>query len=265
LVTEADFENYTKTNFSNLIHDIKSVNNWSYLSNYLKYFYDIGIADPNNVGRVLYNQVNFADSCNFNNVYMFIVSKAVSDTKNQMSLLNPTLKSLIISSMKDVKLLTCEPVVIDPVFMSFDIAMAKSGIKASFDDVGKTELLVIKKANSKRDSSAIQTDINNIFRNYFDRSNCTLGQTIDINYLSNSILSVDGVSTFYTRRTDDTSIQYEGLSLLSWNPTYETDMKVITQNLIQLFFQFPFLNDRDHFSTKINVQSTMTQFENVEY
>jgi hypothetical protein len=265
LVTETDFENYVKTNFSNLIHDVKVVNNWSYLSDYLKYFYDIGITDPNNVGRVLFNQVNFADSCNFNNVYLFIVSKAVSDAANQGSLLNPTLKSLIISSMKDVKLLTCEPVTVDPVFMSFDLAMAKTGISPTVDDAGKTELYVVKTANSKRDSSAIQTDINNIFINYFDRANCALGQTIDINYLSNSILSVNGVDTFYTRRTDDNNVKYEGLSMLTWNPIYRSDMKLITQNLTQLFFQFPILNNRDNFINKINVVSTMTQYQDIEY
>jgi len=265
LVTEGDFENYVKTNFSNLIHDVTVVNNWSYLANYLKYFYDIGITDPNNVGRVLFNQVNFADSCNFNNVYMFIVSKAVADSKDQGTLLSPTLKSLITSSMQDVKLLTSEPIVIDPIFMSFDIGMAKAGITASLSDVSNTELLVIKKTNSKRDSSAIKTDINNLFKNYFSRSNCALGQTIDINYLTNRILSVNGVDTFYTRRTDDTTVRYEGLSLLTWNPIYQTDNKFLTQNLTQLFFQFPYLNDRDHFIDKINVESITTQYEDVEY
>ena len=265
LVTEGDFENYVRTNFSNLIHDVTVVNNWSYLSNYLKYFYDIGITDPNNVGRVLFNQVNFADSCNFNNVYMFIVSKAVADSKDQGTMLSPTLKSLITSSMQDVKLLTSEPIVIDPIFMSFDIGMAKAGITASLSDVSNTELLVIKKTNSKRDSSAIKTDINNLFKNYFSRSNCALGQTIDINYLTNRILSVNGVDTFYTRRTDDTRVRYEGLSLLTWNPIYENDKKFLTQNETQLFFQFPYLNDRDHFIDKINVQSITTQYEDVEY
>lgn len=265
LVTESDFENYVKTNFSNLIHDVTVVNNWSYLSHYLKYFYDIGITDPNNVGRVLYNQVNFADSCNFNNIYMFVVSKAVADSINQATLLNPTLKSLITSSMKDVKLLTCEPVVVDPIFMSFDLAISDSGVAGELDDVNNTELLIIKKANSKRDSSAIKTDVNNIFKNYFSRSNCSLGQTVDINYLSNSILNIAGVETFYTRRTDNNNIKYEGLSLLTWNPIYENDKKIITQNLTQLFFQFPYLNNRDHFIDKINVQSVTTQFENIEY
>ena len=264
LVTEADFENYVRTNYSNLIHDVKVVNNWSYVSNYLKYFYDIGINNPNNVGRVLYNQVNFADSCNFNNVYMFIVPKVVSNTKNPMSYLSPSLKSLIIGSMQDVKVLTSEPVTIDPVFMSFDLGIAASGVTPSITDSDNTKLLVIKKTNSRRDMSAIQTDIYNIFVNYFTRTNCVLGQTIDINYLTNAILGVDGVETYYTARTD-TGTKYEGLSMLSYNSIYTTDIKFVTQNQILNYFQFPFLANFETFINKIDVTTTATRYESVEY
>jgi hypothetical protein len=265
LVTESDFENYVKTNFSNLIHDVRVANNWSYLSNYLKYFYDNGITDPNNIGRVLYNQVNFADSCNFNNVYMFVVPKVTTNTTNPMSYLNASLKSLIISSMQDVKLLTAEIITIDPVFMGFDVAISKTGVTPSIDDISNSELYIVKQANSRRDITAIQKDINNIFVNYFTRSNCNLGQTIDINTLTNEILSVVGVETIYTRRTDDTTIRYEGLSMLTWNPIYPTDIKYITQNLTISYFQFPFLNDSVNFVNKINVQTTYKTYENIEY
>jgi hypothetical protein len=265
LVTEADFENYVKTNFSNLIHDVKVVNNWSYLSNYLKYFYDLGITDPNNISRVLYNQVNFADSCNFNNVYLFIVSKAVSTAANQTSLLNPTLKSLIISSMKDIKMLTSEAVILDPVFLGFDVGISKTGTTPTIDDISNTQLTIIQKGTSKRDSSSIKNDVYNIFKNYFDRTNCNLGQIIDLDYLNNSILSVDGVESFYTQRTDDTTVKYEGLNMLMWNPIYSTDIKFISQNMILQSFQFPFLNDRDNFLNKIKVQTTFVQYEQIEY
>lgn len=265
LVTESDFENYVKTNFSNLIHDVKVVNNWSYLSNYLKYYYDNGITNPDNIGRVLYNQVNFADACNFNNVYMFITPKVITKTTTPISYLNPALKSMIISSMQDVKLLTAEVVTIDPIFMGFDVAISSNGIAPSINDISKSELYVVKSVNSRRDITAIQNDINNIIVNYFTRTNCYLGQVIDVNALTNNILSVDGVETFYTRRTDDTSIKYEGLSLLTWNPIYINDIKLITQNLTLNYFQFPFLNESDRFLNKINVKTTHKTFENIEY
>lgn len=265
LVTESDFENYVKTNYANLIHDIKVVNNWSYLSNYLKYYYDIGITNPNNVSRVLYNQVNFADSCNFANIYLFIVPKIVTSSTNQISYLNPALKTLIISSMKDVKMTGSEPIVFDPMYMAFDVALSKIGLTPKTDDANNSEILIIKKDNSRRDSSAIQTDVVNVFTNYFTRTNCTLGQTIGIDFLNNAILAIEGVHKFYTRRTDDTSVKYEGLSLVSWNPIYLNDIKFITQNLVLSFFMFPYFNNLENLKTKITVQTNNTIFESIEH
>jgi hypothetical protein len=264
LVTESDFENYVRTNYSNLIHDVKVVNNWSYLSSYLKYFYDLGITNPNNVSRVLFNQVLFADSCNFNNVYLFIVPKVITNTKNPLSYLNPSLKSLIIGSMQDVKVLTSEPITIDPVYMAFDIGIANSGVTPALTDTDNTQLLVIKKPNSRRDASAIKTDIYNIFYNYFTSTNSRLGQVVDIDNLSNSILSVDGVETFYTARTDSNA-RYEGLSMLTWNPIYTNDINFISQNQVLNYFQFPFLNNQESFVNKINVSTTIVKYDSVEY
>lgn len=265
LVTESDFEYYVKTNFSNLIQDVKVVNNWSYLSKYLKYYYDIGITNPNNIGRVLYNQVNFADSTNFNNIYIFTVPKIVTNSSNQITYLNPSLKSLILTSMKDVKMLTSEPLIFDPIFMGVDLGISKVGTSANIEDASKTILLIIKNDNSKRDSSAIQTDVQNIFLKYFERPQCKLGQQISIDYLNNAILNVDGVSKFYTTRSDDATIRYEGLSLLVWNPIYTSDQKVITQNIVLEYFMFPYLNSYSNFKDKITVQSNNIVYESLEY
>lgn len=255
LVTETDFEGYIKTNYSNLIHDVKVVNNWSYLTYYLKYFYDLGITKPDNLSRALFNQVMFADACNFNNIYMFIVPRVATNTLNQITYLNPSLKSLITSSMQDVKMLTCEPVSIDPVYMTVDIGLY---------EIDDSRLQVIQKTNSKRDVSAIQTDIVNIFQDYFKRTNSRLGQTIDVEFLNKSILSVNGVDRFYTQHINQ-STRYEGLSLFLWNSIYPVDQKQITQNTVLAYFQFPILNNPETFINKINVVTTRTEYEGVEY
>jgi hypothetical protein len=195
---------------------------------------------------------------------MFIVPKVVNNTKNPMAYLSPALKSMIIGGMRDVKILTSEPIAIDPVFMSYDLGISTTGVTPAISDSDNTQLLVIKKTNSRRDMSAIKTDIYNLFVNYFTRTNCTLGQTIDISYLANSILAVDGVETYYTARTDS-SVRYEGLSMLSYNPIYSTDIKFITQNQVLNYFQFPFLSNFETFLNKINVQVTATRYDSVEY
>ena len=73
LVTQDDYANYIKTNFANLIDDVAVVNNWQYVSEQLKYYYDLGISKPDQLSRPLFNQVNFADACNFNNNYILVV------------------------------------------------------------------------------------------------------------------------------------------------------------------------------------------------
>lgn len=265
LVTESDFENYILTNYSNLIHDVKVYNNSKYLIEYMKYFYNMGITNPNNVGRVLYNQVQFADACNFNNVYLFIVPKLPSNSTSNYSYLNPSLKTLIINSMKDVKLLTCEPLIVDPVYMSIDISLASSGAIPSLNDINDTELYVIQKINSRRDSSAIQNDINNIFINYFDKINTALGQNIDIDLLTNTILSIDGVETFYTRSKSNITNAYQGLSLLMWDSIYEKNLEIINKNTSLYNFQIPYLNNSSGLLNKIVVQPTYKVYETIEY
>ena len=267
LVTETDYENYIKNNFANLIHDAKVVNNWKYLSEQMKYYYtDIGLKDPNNVSNILYNQLNFADGCNFNNVYAIVVPKTITDTKNPTSNLNPAQKEMIISTIKGVKTLTSEIVLLDPVYIATDVCIASDGsATGTLDDVDNTQLLIVKDPNSRRDDTSIIQDVNNIFLTYFGRSNITLGATLDINTLTAQILSIDGVKTFYTARTDNTNIKYNGLSVLVWNPIYSTDLRITTKNIDMSYFKYLFLNNRNTFSTRISVITEAKAYESIEY
>ena len=45
------------------------------LSQYLAYYYNVGLERPNLDDKMLFNQVSFSDACNFNNVYLFCVPK----------------------------------------------------------------------------------------------------------------------------------------------------------------------------------------------
>jgi hypothetical protein len=267
VVTEADYTNYIKTNFANLIHDVSVVNNWTYLSEQMKYYYeDIGLRDPNNVSNILYNQVHFADACNFNNVYVIAVPKTVPNTKNPTSVLTPAQKELITTSLKSVKTMTAEVVILDPVYIATDLCISSNGsTTVTLDDVDNTELLVIKDQNSRRDNNSIILDITNVFTNYFDRNNVNLGQVLDISELTNGILSVAGVKTFYTRRKDNNAIQYSGLSMTAWNPIYPVDIELTTKNTSYSYFKYLYLNNKEYLKNKIIVTSTTKIYENLEY
>ena len=265
LVTQDDYQNYVKTNFANLIHDVVAVNNWTYLSEQVKYYYDLGITNPNNVSNVLYNQVLFADACNFNNVYILVVPKTIPNTLIPAATLSPAQKELIISSMRSEKTLTSEVVIVDPIYISASLGLPESGTTVTSSDVDQAEILIIKDPNSRRDDSSITNDVEKIFVDYFDRKNVTLGQVIDIKQMTADILDINGVMNFYTRRKDNTSIRVEGLTMILQNPIYKDDISLIVQNVALPYFKYPYLYDANNFSNNIVIQSDNKIYESIEY
>ena len=264
LVTTNDYEIFCKTNFAGLLADVKCVNNWDYISGYLKYFYDIGITDPSKTERALFNQVQFADSCNFNNVYILAVPRSIT---SNFDYLVPAQKEFINSSINSSKMATTETVFIDPVYkaVSFGISSSLLTVDPVIDE-SKCFLEVIKRTSSRRDNQSIINDIAKIFTTYFNRETLKLGQVIDVRSLTQQILDVDGVDTFYTRRTDDPSIKAQGLSLFYWNPVYPTNDKTVTTNNIPLnYYEYPFFNNLNTITSKITVSAVTTVFETKEY
>lgn len=264
LVTTRDFEVFVNSNFSNLISDVKCVNNWDYVSEYLKYFYDMGITDPSKTERALFNQVSYADSCNFNNVYLFVVPRSA---RQNFDYLTPAQKQLINSSLQSSKLTTIEPVFIDPVYKAVSL-----GISSSLESIEPLveedlcRLRVMKRTSSRRNDQSIIEDIVNVFAKFFDRSRQDFGMVLDIRLLTQQILGVEGVDTFYTVRTDDSSIKTEGLSVFIWNPIYPyNDKKMSINNFPLRFFEFPFFNNLDILHTKIDVETVSNIFKTKEY
>lgn len=262
LVTQDDYNTFINTNFSRFVHDVKIFNNWSYLSEYLKYHYELGLTDPNNISRVLYNQVNFADACNFNNVYAFIVPKTISDSIG-IEYLSPANKQLMISTMDNIKTMTSEIIIMDPVYMSYSVCAPKSN--PTLEDADNTIIEILKDPTSKRDDESIIQDVILVFEDYFRRENVKLGQTINVIQMTADILSIPGVKKIFTKFNDGTG--FEGLSLLQWNTIYpEADMEVIFSNRTLNNFMFPVFNDSKIDSGKIVITSgTDKDYQTIEY
>jgi len=267
LVTENDYENYIRTNFANLIHDIAIANNWKYLNEQLKYYYrDIGLKNPNDISNILFNQLHFADGCNFNNIYVTAVPKTISNTSNPTTNLTPAQKELMISTLQTVKTLTSEVVIIDPVYIAADIAIALDGsASGTLDDVANTELFIERDSTERRDGNSIIQDVLKVLTDFFSRDNLSLGDSLDISTITSNILAVRGVKTFFTRRVDKPTVRFNGLSMLIWNPIYLTDSQLVTENKTLEYFKYLFLNDTEHFSNKIVVGSDVTVFETIEF
>ena len=123
LITAEDFTNYVAKNYSNIISSVKVINNWDYISGHLKYYFDLGVSQPNSQSRVLFNQVKFADSCNFNNIYIYAVPKLekLTSLTTRANYINSSQKQLILNDLQSVKLTTAEVIVNDPIYIAVDV------------------------------------------------------------------------------------------------------------------------------------------------
>lgn len=248
LVTTSDFENYIKTNYPEFFADVSIVNNEKYLSGHLRYLYDIGLKSPQLDDRVLFNQIKFATSCNFNNIYVYTVPANGTQIYTAASQ-----KELLINDLESMKILTSEIVTIDPVYMNFDFYVRNPRTIPSTLDLNYNSLLIYKDPNSRRSASGIQSDVANVIVSYFSKASAMLGQTIDVGHLNSQILSINGVQSIRTYRSDIN--QYvEGLSFLVWNQSHPVlDISVSNQNINLNYFQYPVLNSVDYITSKIYV------------
>jgi hypothetical protein len=266
LVTTNDYEVFVKTNFANLIADVRVINNWEYVSGYLKYFYDIGLTNPANTERALFNQVQYSDSCNFNNVYLLVVPK--TSTLTSLDYLLPAQKELINTSILPVKMATTETTFIDPVYKGVSFGLQSILTDAvQLEDVGDlTRLQIYKKPNTRRDNDTIKKEVSNIFTEYFSKRNIKLGQTLDLQFLTQSILGVDGVDYFMTVRVDVPDVKVQGLSLVVWNPLYPfNDARITQNNITSQYFEYFYFNDLQNIENKIDVLSVTGTIPSTEY
>lgn len=258
LVSLNDYESYIRTNFSNFISDVRVVNNDTYMDTHLRYYYDIGLKNPSLESRILYNQVQFSSSCNFNNVYLYCVprlEKTTSLTKRN-NFLTSAQKEIMINQMNKTKSITCSPIVMDPVYVSVDIGYRDTGESLSPATAENSRLLIVQEDTSRANSNDIIQKIVTIFKSYFDTTTAKIGMNIDIASLTNQILNVQGVNTFYTYRIDADNSYVEGLSMMVWNSVYISDIIQTTQNIQLPVFKFPFFDNVDLLGQKMIVSRT---------
>ena len=266
LITKTDYEKHISQEFSNIISDVKVVNNWDYLDGHFKYLTETldlktANADPN----TLYNQVTFADSCDFNNVYVYAVPSVekLSTGIIRTNYLTASQKSAIVSSLRNKKTLTTEVVVTDPVYMAISVGAISTSESPITGIKDNTKLRLTRDAASGVSLEGIRNSAYNIIKDYID--SLTLGSTIDITSLTNDLLSIGGVTKIQTVRTDST-LEVDGLSLLLWNPVYpKQDVSVVGSSRILHNYQYPYLDDPATFLDKIEAVTEVSSTGMSEY
>ena len=259
LVTIDDYTNYISKNYGSWISSVECVNNFDYTSIYLKYFFNIGLDRPNDNSRVLFNQVNFSDSCDFNNIYAFAVPNKTLENSLEIrtNYLSVSQKNAITNLLAEVKSATTEIIVSDPVYTEINFcASVNDSDFTLISQAGDDSFLYVEvEQSSRRDLNSVQNDIAQIFTNYFNTSNLSLGQLISLKDLQQSILAVQGVSSFSTRRIfKGETIIDKNLSFAVYNPIYETDDFNVTRQDIDLeFFKFAYFKDLTDVQNRITV------------
>ena len=257
VVTANDYKSFIKNNFANIINDVAVLNNNDYLNKHLRYLYTIGLTNPGVDYRVLYNQMAFADACNFNNVYIYVLPKATKLlTNNYVNYLTPAQKQLITSTVADKKALTSEVVVMDPVYLAVTTGTGVGNV-ISTNDISSSNLVVALNRGAKTPISVVKSNIQSIFQNYFNPSSLTLGCTISVSDITGSILALTDVQSVQTINSTEV---VNGVSLIVYNPSYPSnDITSTSKTFTVQPFQTVYLNDINELLARVVVQYEASQ------
>lgn len=249
LVTESDYEKFLLKSIPNILNSVKVVDNTRFINEYIEYFYSICV-DPNKSNRVILNQVNFADSCDFNNVNVFCVPKfnIVKDEEYPQFLSN-SFKNLIVDLTSDKKIISQEIIPRDPIYVAFDIGYSNQ--QPSKDVYATTKLEIFRDSTSKVNKETLKRKVLVSILNFFSSTNNTLGQKMDLSVLANNILTLEGVKRLRTRNGEQI---YNGLSFIAWNPIYENvDEQFVTQTITLPYFKFPYFYRPETLINRIDI------------
>jgi hypothetical protein len=256
-VTTYDYESFVDKNFSNIIQSVKAVSNKDYTSQYLAYFYELGLERPNLDDKLLFNQVSFNDACDFNNVYLFCVPRlgAIINETTPVDLFFSQ-KQSIINKLNGVKMVNQNIVVSDPIYIAFDIGLpVLSDTTVSADIRNETKIRITRDPNQIISKEQIKSSVASYIVDFFSQSNNELGKFMDLSQLSFDILNLTGVKTLETVRTVD-SVEYKvsKLNFIYWNPLYTSSpVTSLGQNITLKFFEFPFFYEVSNLINKIEV------------
>jgi hypothetical protein len=255
-VTKYDYEVYIEKYFSNIIQSVKVVSNKEYTSEYIAYYYDLGLERPNLDDKLLFNQVSFNDACDFNNVYLFCVPRlgAIQNETTPIDLFFSQ-KQAIVDRLEDYKMINHNIVVNDPIYVAFDVGLPVLEETINSSIRNETKIRVTRTSNQVISKDQIKNLIFNLIKDFFAQENNTLGQFLDLTKLSFDILSIEGIKTLETVRVID-NVEYKTpqLSFVYWNPLYSTaNVNTTSQNMNLKFYQFPFFYEITKLINKIEV------------
>ena len=264
LVTKEDFISFITSTFKNTVQSVKVMNNWDYLSSFMQWVYNINSTYLNKQ-RVSEEFYSYADSCDFNNVYIWI--KYVNQ---------PISKYTIESMLNTRKLITIEPIILEAFDTYFVPCLTNNSYSVDNWDPNYENYIEIRYDNNSNVSQdRVKSRVINEITNWFEPQFNELGSTIDISQLYNDLLAIDGVDsiyTVYTPYTDgafdyDNSQYFKGLSFSNWTSSIVDgeDQSIFTGKIQLEDFQFPVLYDSTNLENRVRLVFESYQIPRVEY
>ncbi len=253
LITAQDYEQYVETTFRADVIDTHVMNNWEYLAEFLEWLdrHDSLTID------IREREFPFADSCDFNNVYIWTKFKASSVNSN-----------IIENNLIPRKCLTAEPLVLTALDTSFVPCLVNNNYDINdWDSLVENFLEVKKDKNSFIGTEKVRDEVVTVINTFFKPSTLKVGQNVDIRELQTQILAVNGVDTVRTafrpaQRDNDGNVlsnpdgtilfvpcedtkYFDGLSFAIFTGTLVRgkDVEIINGNIKLRNFQFPKLLD----------------------
>lgn len=251
LFSLSDYEMFIEKYFAQYALDTYFCKNDEYVSNYLKYYYDLGMAYPQNDSRLNIAQVEFMSAVNFNNIYCFLVPAINTIINGKVpNYLNTALKRQIINKAQPQMGISHNLVILDPIYKAFTFGSYNLNDDEFNTEQYDNKLVLVRNKFSKYSYSFIKDYCVKYLNAYFN--SLKLGSTLsvaDITYLINSI---PGVKSFYIQ--DKNGAINENLSFFVWNPLYSNEDNFVTsQSYKAKEFEYLYFYDINNLSSKIEV------------
>lgn len=251
LFSLGDYQTFLDKYFSSYYKDCYFCNNDEYTRDYLKYYYDMGIASPQSDSRIAMAQVDFMSAVNFNNIYCFLTPLINTIINGKVpNYLNSSLKKQIVNKCKPQMGISHNLVIMDPIYKAFTFG------SYSLDDDNWNEsqlnnkLVIVRNKFTKYSYTFIKDYCVESLKTYFNT--LKMGSTINTSDISQIINSVPGIKRFYIK--DENGISDNKINLFIWNPLYSNeDNTIVSQPYKTKNFEYPYFYDIDNLKNKIEV------------
>ena len=251
LLSLDDYGAYLNKNFSSYYKDIYFCKNNEYISEYLKYYYDLGMSSPQLDSRLNIAQVEFMSAVNFNNIYCFLVPSINTIINGTIpTYLSTSLKHQIVSKAKPQMSATHNLVIMDPLYKAISFGSGSLNNENFNKEQFENKLVLVRSNNTKFSHIYIKNYCSEIIKSYFNT--LKLGSSINTTDLQYLISIIPGVKKFYIKDKNDYTS--DKMTLYIWNPLYcNEDNALITQFYQCKPFEYPYFYDIDNISSKIEV------------